>query len=98
MAIAPPLTLTFDVSQPRSLLTAQAWAANASLASIRSRSDALQPAFSSALRDAGIGPDPMIDASTPACAQEAIRASGLRPSLAAWLARISTTAPAPSLM
>ena len=38
MAIAPPLTLTLAVSQPRSLLTAQACAAKASLASIRSRS------------------------------------------------------------
>ena len=28
IAIAPPLTLTFDVSQPRSLLTAQACAVN----------------------------------------------------------------------
>ena len=37
-AIAPPLTLTLPVSQPRSLLTAQACAANASLASTRSRS------------------------------------------------------------
>src|SRR6478735_5093847 len=37
IAIAPPLTLTLPVSQPRSLLTAQACAANASLASIKSR-------------------------------------------------------------
>src|SRR6185312_7616884 len=54
IAIAPPLTLTLEVSQPRSLLTAQAWAANASLASIRSRSPTLQPAFFSAARDAGL--------------------------------------------
>ena len=45
MAIAPPLTLTLPVSQPRSLLTAQACAAKASLASIRSRSSTFQPAF-----------------------------------------------------
>ena len=38
MAMAPPLTLTLLVSQPRSLLTASACAAKASLASIRSRS------------------------------------------------------------
>ena len=76
-AIAPPFTLTLSVSQPRSLLTAQAWAANASLASIRSRSSADQPARSSALREAGIGPVPMIDGSTPACAQDTIRASGV---------------------
>ena len=57
MAMAPPLTLTFAGSQPMSLLTAKACAANASLASIRSRSLTVQPAFSSALREAGIGPD-----------------------------------------
>src|SRR5674476_15500 len=55
MAMAPPLTLTFAVSQPRSLLTAQACAAKASLASTRSRSPTLQPAFLSAAREAGIG-------------------------------------------
>src|ERR1700760_3914159 len=55
MAMAPPFTLTFDVSQPMSLFTAQACAAKASLASTRSRSLAFHPAFSSALRDAGIG-------------------------------------------
>src|SRR5476651_2881948 len=76
MAMAPPLTLTLDVSQPRSLLTAQACAAKASLASIRSRSSFFQPAFLSAAREAGIGPVPMIDGSTPACAQETMRASG----------------------
>src|ERR1019366_5683716 len=65
-AIAPPLTLTLEVSQPRSLLTAQACAAKASLASIRSRSPMFQPAFFSAAREAGIGPVPMIFGSTPA--------------------------------
>ena len=59
MAMAPPLTLTFDVSQPRSLFTAQACAAKASLASTRSRSSFFQPAFFSAAREAGIGPVPM---------------------------------------
>src|SRR6201991_3195968 len=98
MAIAPPLTLTLDVSQPRSLLTAQACAAKASLASIRSRSSAFQPAFFSAAREAGIGPVPMIDGSTPACPHETIRASGVLPSLAACLALISTRAAAPSLI
>jgi hypothetical protein len=51
IAMAPPLTLTLDVSQPRSLLTAQACAAKASLASIRSRSPMPQPAFLSAARE-----------------------------------------------
>ena len=40
----------------------------------------------------------MIFGSTPACAQETMRASGVLPSLAASLAFISTTAAAPSLM
>ena len=78
-AIAPPLTLTLPVSQPRSLLTAQACAANASLASIRSRSSTFQPAFLSAAREAGIGPVPMIAGSTPACAHDTMRASGVLP-------------------
>src|SRR6266480_2192003 len=47
MAMAPPLTLTLSVSQPSPLLTAQACAAKASLASIRSRSLTVQPAFRS---------------------------------------------------
>src|ERR1700733_3906219 len=98
IAIAPPLTLTLAVSQPRSLLTAQACAAKASLASIRSRSPMLQPAFLSAAREAGIGPVPMIFGSTPACPQDTMRASTVLPSLAACLAVISTTAAAPSLM
>src|SRR5258708_36219769 len=84
--------------QPRSLLTAQACAANASLASTRSRSSIFQPAFLSAAREAGIGPVPMIEGSTPACAHDTMRASGFLPSAAACLALISTTAAAPSLM
>src|SRR5216683_2857647 len=90
-AIAPPLTLTLPVSQPRSLLTAQAWAANASFASMRSRSAIDQPAFLRAARDAGIGPVPMMAGSTPAWAQDTMRANTLRFSLAASLAFISTT-------
>src|SRR6516162_1956090 len=54
--MAPPLTFTLLVSQPRSLLTAQACAAKASLASTRSRSPIFQPAFLSAARDAGMRP------------------------------------------
>src|SRR3990172_1643479 len=77
-AMAPPLTL--PVSQPSSLFTAQAWAAKASLASIRSRSPWRQPALASAARLAGIGPEPMTAGSTPAVAQETMRASGGRES------------------
>ena len=80
-----------------SLLTESAWAAKASLASTRSRSFTFQPAFSSALREAGIGPVPMTAGSTPAVAQEAMRASGVRPRFSASLALISTSAAAPSL-
>ena len=36
-------------------------------------------------REAGIGPVPMIAGSTPACAQETMRASGFRPRFAASL-------------
>src|SRR4051795_8046466 len=98
IAIAPPLTLTLPVSQPRSLLTAQACAANASLASIKSRSAMFQPAFFSAAREAGIGPVPMILGSTPAWPHDTMRPRTFLPSLAACLALISTTAAAPSLM
>src|SRR5688572_18541112 len=97
IAIAPPLTFTLDVSQPRPLFTAQAWAAKASFDSMRSRSAALQPAFFSAAREAGMGPVPMIFGSTPALAQDAIRARGLMLRFSASLALISTNAAAPSL-
>src|SRR6266481_1323064 len=96
IAIAPPLTLTLEVFQPRSLLTAQACAAKASLASIRSRSPMLQPAFFSAARDAGIGPVPMILGSTPAWPQETIRPSTFLPSFSKAglsLAMASSVAP-----
>ena len=81
-----------------SLLTAQACAAKASLASTRSRSPTDQPAFSSALREAGIGPVPMICGSTPAVAQETMRTSGVMPRRAASASVISRVAAAPSLM
>src|SRR6185312_2760655 len=96
--MAPQFTLTLLVSQPMSLFTAQACAAKASLASTRSRSDGFQPAFSSALRDAGIGPEPITFGSTPTDAHDLIVASGVRPRAFASFAVISTTAAAPSLM
>src|SRR4029078_4799330 len=98
MAMAPPLTLTLFVSQPTSLFTARAWAAKASLASIRSRALAVQPAFSRALREAGIGPDPMTLGSTPTVAQEAMRASGVSFRFLASLADINTSAAAASFL
>ncbi|MCY1557864.1 hypothetical protein D9M68_947490 [compost metagenome] len=72
------------------------WAAKASLDSIRSRSATVQPAFSRAFFDAGIGPVPMRAGSTPAVAHEAMRASGSRPRALASSADISTRAAAPS--
>ena len=53
--MAPPLTLDLEVSQPSLLLTGDGLMAKVSLASTRSRSATVQPAFSSALREAGIG-------------------------------------------
>src|SRR3954466_7477314 len=76
MAMAPPLTFTMSVFQAMSRLTASACAANASFASMRSRSATFQPAFSSARREAGIGPEPMMAGLTPAVDQEAMRARG----------------------
>jgi len=58
----------------------------------------VQPAFASALREAGIGPVPMIAGSTPAVAHEAIRAIGVMPRFFASAAVITTRAAAPSLM
>ena len=46
----------------------------------------------------GSGPVPMIAGSTPAVAQETMRASGFSPRFSASAAVISTTAAAPSLM
>ena len=97
MAMAPPLTFTFAGSRPNSFTTQSDWAAKASLDSIRSRSDTVQPAFSSAFFEAGMGPVPMISGSTPALAQETIRARGSIPRFLASSAVIRTMAAAPSL-
>ena len=96
MAMAPPLTLTLAGSRPSSLTTHRLWAAKASLDSIRSKSATVQPAFSSAFFEAGIGPVPMIDGSTPAVAEAAMRARGSSPRAFASSALISTRAAAPS--
>src|SRR5205823_3094182 len=90
-AIAPPLTLMRLVSQPISLLTAHACAAKASLISMRSSSDAFQPAFSRQRREAGTGPMPMIEGSTPDEAKDLILARGFNPSPAARSALITRT-------
>src|SRR5690348_7368442 len=97
-AIAPPLTLSLSGSRPSCLPTATACAANASLASTRSRSFTVQPAFLSAACEAVTGPMPMIAGSTPVVAHDTIFASGLIPRFFASSALISTSAAAPSLM
>src|SRR4030088_2506285 len=57
--MAPPLTLSLSGSRPSCLPTATAWAAKASLASTRSRSFTVQPAFFKAACEAGPpGDDP----------------------------------------
>ena len=61
-------------------MQASAWAANASLSSIRSMSLSLRPARLSAFCVAGTGPVPITAGSTPATAVARTFTSGLRPS------------------
>src|SRR6185312_6666968 len=75
-----------------------ACAAKASLSSTRSRSDALMPARASAFRTAGTGPIPITEGSTPATAEEMIRAIGLRPSSLIASPLTTVIAAAPSLI
>ena len=96
--MAPPLTLTFAGSMPSSLLTAQACAAKASFNSNKSTSAAFHPARCKALREAGTGPIPIVAGSSPLVPNAAMRARGFSPSAAAFLAVITTTAAAPSLI
>ena len=58
MAIAPPFHVHDGGVPAHVFVDGDTCAANASLASIRSRSATFQPAFSRALREAGIGPNP----------------------------------------
>src|SRR5699024_2870783 len=74
------------------------WAAKASLASIRSISSSVMPAFASALRVEKTGPMPITFGSQPAEAVATMRAMGLTPSSCAFSALITTIAAAPSLM
>ncbi len=96
--MAPPLTLTRSQSQPSSRPTATDWAANASLASMRSMSFSSSPALARALRVAGTGPMPMMRGSTPAEAAQRIDASGATPLASAFCRDMTTTAAPPSLM
>src|SRR5437667_7426202 len=97
-AIAPPLTLTFFVSQPICRFTAIACAAKASLISIKSRSFGSQPARERQRLDAGTGPMPMYFGSTPAEAKALILAIGFNPSSFDFFKLHKTTAAAPSLI
>ena len=64
--MAPAADIDLFSIPPISRLTATAWAAKASLASIRSKSLTESPAFFKAFLEAGIGPVPIIEGSTPA--------------------------------
>ena len=97
-AMAPPFTLVISWANPISAITANACTANASFNSIKPKSETCKPARCNALRDAGIGPNPMTRGSTPAAAQERMRTSGLRPRLAAFSALINTNPAAPSFI
>ena len=76
--------------------TASAWAANASLSSIRSMSASVSPARASALAVEGTGPIPIVAGGTPATAQATRRPSGRRPSSAALSGWVITHTAAPS--
>ena len=97
-AMAPPLGFNFSRSKPSSFPTATDWAANASLASITSKSPISIPAFAITFFVAATGPMPMIRGSTPARAPATHVAMGVTPSSFAFSSLITTTAAAPSLM
>ena len=78
--MAPPFTFTFAMSGWCSFSHASTTDANASLISTRSMSSMRQPARSSTLVVAGIGPVSIITGSTPASANVWKRARGVRPS------------------
>ena len=96
-AIAPPLTLSFSSSIPRSRAEGSTCAANASLISTRSTSSIDMPARASACFDASTGPRPMISGERPDTPVETTRASGVMPSSAAFVSDMTTSAAAPSL-
>ncbi len=97
-AIAPPLTFTRRSSHSSIFPTDNAWAANASLASIRSTSVSCQPARSRQRRVAYTGAIPISAGSTPTLANARMRASTGSPSAWAFASLIIITAAAPSLI
>ena len=96
-AIAPPLTLSLSSSMPRSRADGTTCAANASLISTRSMSSMVMPASFSAFLVASTGPSPMISGDSPETPVEITRASGVRPSSAAFVSDMTISAAAPSL-
>src|SRR6266481_3804118 len=77
-AMAPPLGLTFSASydRPSWRSTASAWAANASLSSITSKSRTVMPSLAKSFWVAGTGPMPMTRGGTPAETVARMRARG----------------------
>ena len=78
-------------------MQAIAWLANASLISTTSRSPVPIPARSSALRDAPIGPSPIVSGSQPDTPIALIRARIVSPCFRANASDVTSTALAPSV-
>ena len=87
-----------STSNPRSLATATDCAANASFASITSKSSILRPVLAITFLVEATGPIPMIEGSTPPSAPATHVAIGLTPSSLAFSSLITTIAAAPSLI
>src|SRR5438445_439610 len=97
IAPAPPFTFVISGGKPSSRITTRDWIANASFNSISPRSSTFNPARARALRVAGIGPRPIVRGSTPAAADETMRAIGGSPSSFTFKSLIIRRAAAPSL-
>jgi len=96
--MAPPFTFSFSGLNPRSRATATDCAANASFASIRSKSSIDMPVFARTFFVDATGPTPMIVGSTPPRAPATNVAIGVTPSSFAFSSLITTIAAAPSLI
>src|SRR4051794_30856433 len=94
--MAPPLTLTLDMSGCSSFSHDSTTEAKASLISVRSMSSIDRPDFSRAFWVDGIGPVSMVTGSTPARAKVWKRARGVRPRALAFSSLMISTAEAPS--
>src|SRR5690606_3546597 len=96
LAIAPPWTLTFDMSAPVSFSQASSTGANASFTSKASMSAMVMPARSRIRWVAGMTPVSMRTGSSPTTAKCRMAARGVRPSCRARSADMMSTAAAPS--